>query len=38
MRWFGKIPRHCRSCEKRFYVMIDEITEELPQSESLENR
>jgi hypothetical protein len=23
MSWFGKIPRHCRSCEKRFYINKD---------------
>ena len=20
MRWLGRVPRHCRFCEKRFYV------------------
>jgi len=30
MRWFGKIPRHCRFCEKRFYVSPEEIAGELP--------
>jgi hypothetical protein len=20
MRWFGRVPRHCRFCERRFFV------------------
>jgi hypothetical protein len=20
MRWLGRVPRHCRFCEKRFFV------------------
>ena len=25
MGWLGKIPRHCRSCEKRFYVYPEQL-------------
>ena len=25
MRWRGRIPRHCRSCGKRFYVREAEL-------------
>jgi len=27
MAWFGRIPRHCRFCEKRFYVPLAEQAE-----------
>ena len=26
MRHFDRIPRHCRFCEKRFYVRLSELT------------
>jgi hypothetical protein len=32
MRWFGKVPRHCRFCEKRFYVLVETVATEFPQS------
>jgi hypothetical protein len=32
MRWFGKIPRHCRFCEKRFYVLPGSDEPEFPES------
>jgi hypothetical protein len=28
MSWFGRIPRHCRFCEKRFYVAPEALTPE----------
>jgi hypothetical protein len=31
MRWFGKIPRHCRFCEKRFYVAVEIDDAEFPE-------
>ncbi len=27
MRWAGKIPRHCRFCGKRFYILVPEAGE-----------
>jgi len=32
MRWIGKVPRHCRFCEKRFYVMVEIVATEFPQT------
>jgi len=28
MRFFGRVPRHCRFCEKRFYVGPEQVAEE----------
>jgi hypothetical protein len=35
MRWFGRIPRHCRSCGKRFYVRAQEPGGQGPPGEDL---
>jgi hypothetical protein len=29
MRRLGRVPRHCRFCEKRFYIVADQPVEEL---------
>jgi len=29
MRRFGRVPRHCRFCEKRFYVGVETASEQV---------
>jgi hypothetical protein len=31
MRWLGKVPRHCRFCEKRFYVEPEVLEQSYPE-------
>jgi hypothetical protein len=33
MLGFGRIPRHCRSCGKRFYVRVQEAGDQGPDEE-----
>jgi hypothetical protein len=38
MRWFGRIPRHCRSCGKRFYVRVPEAGGQGPGTDTAPTR